>query len=43
MLEAAGARRGIRLGAPAQLVARRGEGAAAETVFTLSPSGKDRP
>jgi hypothetical protein len=43
MLELTGARRGIRLGAPAQLEARRGEGAAAETVFTLSPSGKDRP
>jgi hypothetical protein len=43
MLEVTGARRGIRLGAPAQLEARRGEGPGAETVFTLSPSGKDRP
>ncbi|HJS47122.1 MAG TPA: hypothetical protein VJ773_03945, partial [Gemmatimonadales bacterium] len=43
MLEDGVARRGIRMGAPAQLVARRGEGAAAETVFTLTPSGRDRP
>jgi len=43
MLETTGARRGIRLGAPAQLEARRGEGPAAETVFALSPSGRDRP
>ena len=43
MLEDGVARRGIRLGAPAQLVARRGEGPAAETAFTLTPSGRDRP
>ncbi|HSE27256.1 MAG TPA: M14 family zinc carboxypeptidase [Gemmatimonadales bacterium] len=43
MLEAGGARRGIRLGAPAQLDARRGEGPGAETAFTISPSGKELP
>jgi hypothetical protein len=43
MLEGPGARRALRLGAPAQVVARRGEGSSAETVFRITPSGKENP
>jgi hypothetical protein len=43
MLEGPGARRGLLLGAPAELVARRGQGSSAQAVFRITPSGKENP
>jgi hypothetical protein len=43
MLEPGTARRGVLLGAPAELTARRGEGAGSRVVFRLTPSGREAP